>query len=298
MTRTVVITGASRGLGLASATHLYRRGWRVVAAMRSVEAGLARLRAETGAEPDDPRLIGVRLDLQDRESIATAAAAILAAIDAPDAVVHNAGIAVAGCAEEVPIDVWQGMLATHLVGPVALTNALLPSMRAAGAGRIVAVSSVIGTRGFPGAAAYSAAKSGLERWAEALAGEVSPFGIGVTVLVTGTFDTEIITDAIDDYRDFSGPYAPQNRGIDQRGRSAIRFASPPEKFARGLARVLDRTAPFARTPVGTDARLLMLANRLLPARALHQVTRLTMGLPRHGGIAGAHPPTKEHTADG
>ena len=63
--RSVVVTGASRGLGLASAAHLYRLGWRVVGAMRSPEVGLERLRAETGASDDDPRLIGVRLDLQD-----------------------------------------------------------------------------------------------------------------------------------------------------------------------------------------------------------------------------------------
>jgi NAD(P)-dependent dehydrogenase (short-subunit alcohol dehydrogenase family) len=286
--RTVVITGASRGLGLASAAHLYQQGWRVVAAMRSVDEGLERLRDETGAEPDDSRLVGVRLDLRDPESITTAAKAILT-IGPPDVLVHNAGIAVAGCAEEVPMDVWQDMLATHLFGPVALTNALLPSMRGAGVGRVVVISSIIGQRGFPGAAAYSAAKSALERWAEALALEVSPFGIGVTVLVTGTFDTAIITDAIDDYRDFAGPYAVQNRSIDRRGRSAVRFASPPERFALGLARALDATAPFVRTAVGTDARLMVLVHRLLPARALHRLTRTMLGLPPHGAISGSGP---------
>jgi NAD(P)-dependent dehydrogenase (short-subunit alcohol dehydrogenase family) len=286
MPRTVVITGASRGLGLASATLLYQRGWRVVAAMRSVEAGLERLRAATGAPDGDPRLLPVRLDLEDEESVVAAAAAIVAAVGAPDVVVHNAGIAVAGCSEELPAQVWRSMLATHLFGPAALTRELLPSMRAAGSGRIVVVSSMIGQHGFPGASAYSAAKSALERWAEALAGEVSPFGMRVTVLVTGTFDTEIITDAIPDYRDFDGPYARQNRAIDERGRSAIRFAAPPERFARGLARALRVRAPFARVPVGSDARMMLLAHWLLPARAMHQVTRMAMGLPRHGTVPG------------
>jgi NAD(P)-dependent dehydrogenase (short-subunit alcohol dehydrogenase family) len=304
MPRTVVITGASRGLGLASAALLHQRGWRVVAAMRSVAAGLERLRAATGAPEGDPRLVPVRLDLRDEESVTAAAAAITAAVGAPDAVVHNAGIAVAGCSEELPAQAWQDMLATHLLGPVALTRGLLPAMRAAGAGRIVVVSSLIGQHGFPGAAPYSAAKSALERWAEALAGEVSPFGLGVTVLVTGTFDTEIITDAIADYRDFNGPYAPQNRCIDRRGRSAIRFAAPPERFARALARALEATAPFARVPVGRDARVMLLARRLLPARGLHQVTRLALGLPRHGAVPPPTPPTpatasmKEDTFDG
>jgi len=98
--RTVVITGASRGLGLASAVHLYKLGWRVVAGMRSVEAGLERLRAQTGADANDPRLLGVRLDLDDAASIATAAEAINSAVGSPDVLVHNAGIAAAGSFED------------------------------------------------------------------------------------------------------------------------------------------------------------------------------------------------------
>src|SRR5512143_571686 len=91
--RSVVITGASRGLGLASATLLYKRGWRVVGAMRSPEVGLERLRATTGATADDRRLVGVRLDLDDPASIIAAAKAIEEAVGAPDVLVHNAGIA-------------------------------------------------------------------------------------------------------------------------------------------------------------------------------------------------------------
>src|SRR5512143_2609016 len=88
--RSVVITGASRGLGLASAIQLYERGWRVVGAMRSPDVGLERLRAATGAAAGDPRLIGVRLDLEDSSSIVAAAKAIDEAVGAPDALVHNA----------------------------------------------------------------------------------------------------------------------------------------------------------------------------------------------------------------
>ncbi len=97
--RSVVITGASRGLGLASASYLYRQGWTVVAAMRSVDAGLDSLRRETGAAADDERLIGVRLDLTDPTSVEDAAEAILAAVGAPYGLVHNAGISAAGMVE-------------------------------------------------------------------------------------------------------------------------------------------------------------------------------------------------------
>ena len=81
--RSVVITGASRGLGFASAALLYRRGWRVVAAMRTPDEGMDRLRETTGARPDDPRLIGVQLDLTDTASITAAAKMIEAAHRGP-----------------------------------------------------------------------------------------------------------------------------------------------------------------------------------------------------------------------
>ncbi|MCK5751269.1 MAG: SDR family NAD(P)-dependent oxidoreductase, partial [Mycobacterium sp.] len=89
--RTAVITGASRGLGFASAVELYRRGWRVLAAMRSAAAGLELLREATGARKGDPRLQGIALDLLDTDAVQSAADAILEAGGAPDALVHNAG---------------------------------------------------------------------------------------------------------------------------------------------------------------------------------------------------------------
>ena len=294
-TRSVVITGASRGLGFASATHLYKQGWRVVAAMRSVDEGMARLRYATGAREDDPRLIGVRLDL-DRRLDPGAAAAIVKAVGAPYALVHNAGIAAAGMVEETPMSLWERMFATNIFGPVALTKALLPSMRAAGRGRIVLVSSVGGVRGMPATAPYSAVKGALERWGESMAGEVAPFGIGVTILVTGTYDTDIITDAgTTDTRDFDGPYAapPQHHG--QAWALAMKYgARSPERFAAGLAKALDGKAPFVRRPVGPDARMLLIANRLLPAAALHNMLRLILGIPRFGALAVRRPQTWEH----
>ncbi|MEO3757260.1 SDR family oxidoreductase [Mycobacterium sp. B14F4] len=284
--RSVVITGASRGLGLASAAHLYRAGWTVVGAMRSVDTGMANLRAATGADSDDPRLIGVRLDLTDPASVDAAAESIVAAVGAPFGLVHNAGITAAGMVEETPIDLWERMFATNVFGPVALTKALLPPMRAAGRGRIVLVSSESGVRGMPATSHYSAVKGALERWGEALAAEVTPFGIGVTILVTGTYDTDSITDAgTTDCRDLTGPYARHHSTMDKRGRAAMKLAArPPALFAAGLAKALDSDRPFVRRSVGPDARMLMLANRFLPSVAMHHMIRLMMGIPRFGGL--------------
>lgn len=285
--RTVVITGASRGLGFASAVRLYREGWRVVAAMRTPDRGMPLLRRVTGATEDDERLIGVQLDLTDTASIAAAAKAIEEAVGAPYALVHNAGISAAGMVEETDMALWQRMFATSVLGPVALTQALLPSMRAAGAGRIVLVSSAAGVRGQPATAPYSAAKGALERWGESMACEIAPFGLGVTVVVAGTYDTEIITDAgTTDDRNFEGPYARLHNTMNSRGRFAMKMARPPERFTDGLLRALEDRAPFRRRGIGPDASILLAANRILPASGMHHMSRTVLGIPRQGSMRG------------
>ena len=285
--RTVVITGASRGLGFASTVRLYRDGWRVVAAMRTPEKGMALLRDATGAREDDDRLIGVQLDLLDAASISAAAKAIEEAVGAPYALVHNAGIYGAGMVEETDTALWQKMFATSVLGPVALTQALLPSMRAAGEGRIVLVSSAAGVRGQPLTAPYSAAKGALERWGESMACEIAPFGLGVTVVVAGTYDTDIITDAgITDDRNFGGPYARLHNTMNTRGRFAMKLARPPARFTDGLLKALHDRVPFRRVGVGPDAVMLLVANRVLPASGMHHMSRIVLGIPRQGSMRG------------
>jgi NAD(P)-dependent dehydrogenase (short-subunit alcohol dehydrogenase family) len=256
--------------------------------MRSPDAGLVRLREATGAASGDPRLIGVRLDLDDPESIVAAADAIEEAVGPPDALVHNAGVAAVGCAEELPFDVWEQVFRTNLFGAVRLTNALLPAMRAAGRGRIVVVSSQGGIRGMPSISAYSASKAALERWAESLANEIAPFGLGVTILVSGTFQTDIITEQTRHYGDLKGPYARHYAGIDRSGRAMVnRLANPPARFASALVRVLDERAPFARHTVGLDARMLLFGSRFLSGGLLHHLIRVATALPRHGALSGS-----------
>jgi NAD(P)-dependent dehydrogenase (short-subunit alcohol dehydrogenase family) len=296
--RTVVITGASRGLGFASAVRLYREGWRVVAAMRTPDNALPLLRQAAGAGEEDDRLIGVQLDLTDAASVSAAAKAIEEAVGAPYAIVHNAGISAAGMVEETDMALWQKMFATSVLGPVALTKALLPPMRAAGEGRIVLVSSAAGVRGQPGTAPYSAAKGALERWGESMACEIAPFGLGVTVLVAGTYDTDIITDAgTTDDRDFDGPYARLHNTMNTRGRFAISFARPPERFTDGLLKALGDRAPFCRRGVGPDASMLLASNRILPALGMHHMSRIVLGIPRQGSMRdGAWPLTTAQKA--
>ena len=296
--RTVVITGASRGLGFASVVRLYREGWQVVAAMRTPDRGMALLREVTGAGASDDRLIGVQLDLLDAGSIAAAAKSIEEAVGTPYALVHNAGISAAGMVEETDMALWQNMFATTVLGPVALTQALLPSMRAAGEGRIVLVSSAAGVRGQPATAPYSAAKGALERWGESMAVEIAPFGLGVTILVAGTYDTDIITDAgTTDDRIFDGPYARLHNTMNSRGRAAMKLARPPERFTDGLIKALADTRSFRRRGVGPDASMLLVSSRILPAAGMHHVSRIVLGIPRQGSMRnGAWPLTSAQRA--
>jgi len=287
--RSIVITGASRGLGFASAVRLHKSGWHVVAAMRSPEAGLDRLRAATGAAHGDPRLTAVQLDLTDASSVASAAKAITEAVGAPHVLVHNAAYVTVGSVEEVPAHFVEQIFATNVVGPIRLTRELLPVMRQAGRGRIVIVSSVGGIRGMPATSLYSATKGAIERWAEALALEVSPFGLGVTVLTAGTFRTDVYDgNYTEDHGDRQGPYAHHHAALDRIGERVIRSAKPPEQFAAAMEKALEENAPFAKRAVGTEARVMLIASRLLPSSALHSLTRAMTGMPRPHALRPGH----------
>jgi hypothetical protein len=195
--------------------------------------------------------------------------------------------------EEADIGLWQNMFATSVLGPVELTKALLPSMRAAGEGRIVLISSAAGVRGQPATAPYSAAKGAMERWGESMACEIAPFGLGVTVLVAGMYDTEMITDAgTTDNRDFAGPYARLHNTMNSRGRFAMKMARPPERFTGGLVKALNDTGSFRRRGVGSDASMLLASSRILPAIGMHHMSRTALGIPKQGSMRdGAWPLT-------
>ena len=281
--RSVVVTGASRGLGLATVAHLHRRGWTVVAAMRTVDAGLAKAREVLGNDYDPERLIGVSLDLLDPSSIEKAGSLILDAIGAPDGVVHNAGIAGVGCVEEMPLKVMEAMLATNFMGPIRLTRELLPAMRAAGQGRIVVVSSESGLRGMPGISSYGASKGALERWSESLAGEIAPFGLGVTVLVTGTFKTDIL-EQTHNWKDPEGPYALLHEQLESKQDLVLRLAPSPDSFAPSVERALDEHKPFERHAVGLDAKAMLYGGKVMPGRFMAWVATRALGLPRPGSL--------------
>ena len=282
--RSIVITGASRGLGLASAAQFYRRGWHVLAAMRTPDKGMPQLAAAAGASADDARLTPVTLDLDDEHSIVDAAKAIQDVVGAPHALVHNAAFVAVGTVEEMPASVVEQVFSTNVLGPMRLTAELVPAMRQAGRGRIVVISSQGGVRGMPGISTYSASKGALERWAESLAHEVAPFGLGVTVLIAGTFKTDILTET-QRFTDPEGPYAPLHAALDRTGDFVIGSARSPDVFASKLAHYVETdTAPLARHPVGLDAHGVVVGSSLLPSRAFRWVVRAATRIPRPNAV--------------
>ena len=144
---------------------------------------------------------------------------------------------------------------------------------------MVVVSSHAATSGIGAVSAYSASKSALERWAESLSMEIAPFGLGVSVLVTGTFKTDIL-ELTRTWKDATGPYAPLHAALESTGDKMTRFARRPARFAPVVERALLDRRPFARHAVGPDAVAIVCGNRLLPARWLQSLTIRVLGLPR------------------
>ena len=177
-----LITGASSGIGRAIAERAIAAGDKVVATVRTEESR-GRLLADF-----DNKLDVELLDLTEASAVQSVAGSVLSR-GPVDVLVNNAGYAVIGAAEEMSEEQIQRQLDTMLLGPILLTRAVLPSMREQGGGRIIQVSSVGGQIAGPGGSLYNAAKWGLEGFTEAIAKEVAPFGIQVSLIEPGTVRT-------------------------------------------------------------------------------------------------------------
>jgi NAD(P)-dependent dehydrogenase (short-subunit alcohol dehydrogenase family) len=191
MQRSVLITGTSMGIGLATAALLALRGWRVFATMRNLTKRvlLEQTLEKTGLRD---RVEIEQLDVTSGTSIAGAVKSILARTgNKLDAVVHNAGVAAAGAVEDVPESELRRVMETNFFGVLELTRALLPTFRVQGSGRIVIVSSEAAFMGQPANAIYCASKWAIEGWAEAIAYELEPLGIEIVLIEPGPYRTEI-----------------------------------------------------------------------------------------------------------
>ncbi|MFI5507620.1 SDR family NAD(P)-dependent oxidoreductase [Mycobacterium sp. NPDC051804] len=265
--RTAVITGTSRGLGRLSAAEMARRGWHVVAAMRSPDRDGQSLLDEVAGLSGEVELL--TLDLVDPASIAKAAVELSGY--QVDALVHIAGLAPAAAFEDTPREERMSTFQTNLLGPMHLTELLLPAMRERREGRIVAVASLAARIGMPLSSVYGASKAALEKWIESLAVEIHQFGLSAHVLEAGMFDTDMITAS--DVPDAVGPYGPMYANFSQRRAGVVAKARPAPRFATALADLLEKKAPPVFQTVGLDAAAALYAQRLIPSRVISSVLK-------------------------
>jgi len=248
MARTILITGASTGFGLLSARLAHGRGWQVVATARRPSS------VPSPEDPDEGRWLVLKLDVTDAASVQVGVDAALVRFGSLDAVVNNAGIGLLGAAEEVSQDDLRRQLDTNFFGAVAVTRAALPHMRARRRGQLVFVSSEWGRSGVPGFSSYCASKHALEGWAECLHHEVLPFGIGVTVIEPGAFDTGFGQRSLSlgaGVTDPRSPYAPLYQTLREGFSAEVKPTGEP--VAEAIVRAAEGLEPRLRVPVGLDA---------------------------------------------
>jgi len=277
----VLLTGAGRGIGRTSALRLAAAGWDVLAGVRRPEDGEA-LAAAAGT---GGRITPVILDVTDASQIAALDQVLPERLDA---LVNNAGIVLSGPVEGLSLEDLRNQLEVNLVGPVALTQALLPRLRAT-RGRIVFIGSVSGRVSAPLLGAYSASKFALEGLADALRMELRRWGIHVVLIEPGAIDTDLWRLAPEAAQEAEDALSPDVRELYSQHLAGIRRtiprmqkqASAPDTVAAAVERALTSTRPRARYLVGADARSQIAMTATLPTRATDALFSWFTGTPSH-----------------
>jgi NAD(P)-dependent dehydrogenase (short-subunit alcohol dehydrogenase family) len=263
----ILITGCSSGIGKAAALRMARAGHTVYATARRVDT-LGEV-AEVGART-------IALDVLDDDSMRAAVDAIEAEHGAVGALVNNAGYAVSGAIESVPLDAVRREFETNVLGYLRMAQLVLPGMRRAGAGRIVNISSVAGRVTMPGAGAYAASKYAIEAISDALRFEVRGFGIRVVVIEPGpikTAFTETANTALE--MGDPGPYAAYHAAVAKSDAETDDsfIAGTPEQVARTIERALTAARPRPRYRVTAISRVLPMVRGTLGDRGFDAFLR-------------------------
>ena len=248
-----LVTGASSGIGLATATHLAQQGQEVWAAVRN-PATATDLQAVVERDRLPIRLIS--LDVDDPASVQLAVDEVHDKSGRVDVLVNNAGIGGGGPIEDVPVDWAQALFQTNYFGAVRMIQAVLPGMRRRRSGTIVNVSSIAGRLAIAGHGHYSAVKHALEAMSEALAQEVQRFDIRVAIVEPGVVVTPIFTKARR-FADPASPYFDHVRRLLLLYQKQMPHAAQPADVARVIHEAVTTDAPRLRWLVGDDARLLV-----------------------------------------
>ena len=245
-----LVTGASTGIGEATALHFARLGHTVYASMRAPDASGDGLRRAGEEEKLDLELIALDVDVP--ESVASAVGGVLGRSGRIDVLVNNAGLVKLTSVEEVPLEDAKAVFETNVFGPLRMMQAVLPGMRERGSGTIVNMSSVAGRIVSAGHGIYAATKYALEALSEAVAIETRRFGIRIIVIEPGFISTPIL-DKGGDVEIGDGPYAVHLRRMQALYRNARGGAEPPSVVAEVIADALDDPNPRFRYLAGEGA---------------------------------------------
>jgi NAD(P)-dependent dehydrogenase (short-subunit alcohol dehydrogenase family) len=277
--RSVLVTGASTGIGRATALRLDRAGWKVFAGVRKEEDGES-LHAEASE-----RLAPVTLDVTDAEQIAAAAERIGRESDGGlDGLVNNAGVAVPGPLETVPLEDLRHQLEVNLIAYVAVTQAMLPEIRRA-EGRVVFLSSIGGRIAFPFGGPYHASKFGTEAIGDVFRQELRPWGLKVSIIEPGSIDTPIWERGQRKAEDVEAKSPRTNLlygAAIEKFRKVIEDTAergiPPEKVAKAIAHALESSRPKSRYLVGLDAKVQARIRPLIPTALFDRIVARQLNL--------------------
>jgi len=278
--QSVVITGASTGIGWATAKLLLARGFRVFGSVRK-QADADRLKSEFGAD-----FTPLLFDVTDEAAVLAAAAKVRAALKGETlaGLVNNAGIAVAGPVLELSADQFRRQMEINVIGPVIAVQAFAPLLGSdrslkGKSGRIVMISSVAGKTGTPLSAPYCASKHAIEGLSESLRRELMLFGIDVIIVAPGAVKTPIWSKS-DEAAHSAGnnsPYAPALEGVRKFAKHLSEIGLPPEKIAEGIFEALTSAHPKVRYSITPDP-MRHLITAILPKRMVDRIIAKRLGL--------------------
>jgi NAD(P)-dependent dehydrogenase (short-subunit alcohol dehydrogenase family) len=269
--KVALITGSSSGFGLLTSIELAKVGFRVVATMRDLGRRDRLDQAATAASVAGELDIRA-LDVTNFDALRGFVDAVVRDYGRLDVLVNNAGFAVAGFAEDIKLEELRRQFDTNFFGAVAMTKAVLPTMRRQRSGHIIMLSSIGGLHGAVTVSSYSASKHALEGWSESLRMEVNALGIKVVLVEPGAYLTDIWTRVAVMGEKATQETSPNiQRSLRMRDRIQAIPKRDPIEVARLIASIAQDPNPKLRYLVGRDAKIQLAMKRILPWKSFEKV---------------------------
>ncbi|HDR7277374.1 TPA: SDR family oxidoreductase [Bacillus paranthracis] len=262
-----VITGASSGFGLLTTLELAKKDYLVIATMRNLEKQ-ANLLSQATQLNLLHNITVQQLDVTDQNSIHNFQL-FLKEINKVDLLINNAGYAIGGFVEEIPVEEYRKQFETNLFGAISITQLVLPYMRVQKSGKIINISSISGQVGFPGLSPYVSSKHALEGWSESLRLEVKPFGIKVALVEPGSYNTniwEVGKQLATNQSDTSSPYKEYMDKIQKHINSGSDTFGNPIDVANKIVEIAESKRTNLRYPIGKGVKFMIFAKKILPWR--------------------------------